>query len=356
MASKARGRGGVRVASSGASPGGIRPHRDPSTAGGWRRRGRDRRRARAGRPGRGSLVSVALLYHLAAVVAGAMGVPPSSELERAIADGFTPYFDAMDLGYSYRFYAEPGPTPVVTATIQYEDGRPEETVRLPGRDVAGPRMRHQRQLALANALYDDVQEDPAAGRGRRPEPAGAGLRAPPLPDPSGLPERDAAPAAAPDPRRGPGAAGARVPRMRRGSICSTIGCSPRPNGSETSRATTSERGPELSGRARGGHPAGMGRLLLHPGRPDGPGADPRGDRPAGVLEPAGPRAGPARLFRLRRLGRAVGDPGGASGRWPGRSGSWCPTAACGWPGWPAWSCWPSTRSGCSAGGRPCWPG
>jgi hypothetical protein len=99
-----------------------------------------------------------LLFHLAAVLAGALGVPPSSELERAIADGFSPYFDLMDLGYSYRFYAEPPPTPVVTATIQFGDGRPEETVRLPGRDVAGPRMRHQRQLALANALYADVQE------------------------------------------------------------------------------------------------------------------------------------------------------------------------------------------------------
>jgi hypothetical protein len=99
-----------------------------------------------------------LLFHLAALLAGALGVPPSSELERAIADGFSPYFDLMDLGYSYRFYAEPPPTPVVTATIEYGDGRPEETVRLPGRDVPGPRMRHQRQLALANALYADVQE------------------------------------------------------------------------------------------------------------------------------------------------------------------------------------------------------
>ena len=80
--------------------------------------------------GRGTVV---LLVHLAAVLAGAVGVPPSSELERAIADAFTPYFDLMDLGYSYRFYAEPPPTPVVTATIRYEDGRPEETVRLPGR-------------------------------------------------------------------------------------------------------------------------------------------------------------------------------------------------------------------------------
>ena len=33
----------------------------------------------------------------------------------------------------------------------------EETLRLPGREVAGPRMRHQRQLALANSLFMDVR-------------------------------------------------------------------------------------------------------------------------------------------------------------------------------------------------------
>ncbi len=120
------------------------------------------------------LVSLAVVYHLAAIVAGAVGVPPSSELERAVADGFTSYYDLMDLGYSYRFYAEPGPTPVVTATIQYADGRPEETVRLPGREVAGPRMRHQRQLALANALFNDVQE----ARHRVEMPRRAGWRGP----------------------------------------------------------------------------------------------------------------------------------------------------------------------------------
>jgi hypothetical protein len=116
-------------------------------------------------PGRGGWpgwarvsVSIVLLYHMAAVLAGAVGVPPSSELEQVIADWFTPYFDLMDLGYSYRFYAEPPPTPVVTATLQFGDGQPDETVRLPGRAVAGPRMRHQRQLAMANSLYSDVQE------------------------------------------------------------------------------------------------------------------------------------------------------------------------------------------------------
>jgi hypothetical protein len=104
------------------------------------------------------LVTIGLLFHIAAVVAGAVGVPPSSELERGVADLFTPYHDLVDQGYAYRFYAEPPPTPVITATLQFGEGRPEKTIRLPGRSVSGPRMRHQRQLALANALFADVQE------------------------------------------------------------------------------------------------------------------------------------------------------------------------------------------------------
>jgi hypothetical protein len=98
------------------------------------------------------------MFHMAAVLAGALGVPPSSLLERSIADLFRPYYDLLDLGYSYRYYAEPPPTPVLVATLDAGEGRPAETVRLPGRSVAGPRMRHQRQLALANAVFMDVQE------------------------------------------------------------------------------------------------------------------------------------------------------------------------------------------------------
>ena len=71
---------------------------------------------------------------------------------------FAPYYQLADLGYSYRYYTEPPPTPVITATLSFGEGRPEETLRLPGREVAGPRLRHQRQLALANALFNDVRE------------------------------------------------------------------------------------------------------------------------------------------------------------------------------------------------------
>ncbi len=104
------------------------------------------------------VVSFLLVFHLVAVVSGGLAVPPSSKLEQSIADLFTPYYGLADLGYAYRFYVEPPPTPVVTATLRFGEGRPDETVRLPARHVAGPPMRHQRQLALANALFMDVQE------------------------------------------------------------------------------------------------------------------------------------------------------------------------------------------------------
>jgi hypothetical protein len=104
------------------------------------------------------LVSAALAFHITAVWAGAWGVPPSSALERAFADVFISYFDLADVGYSYRFYSEPPPTPVVTATVHFGGTRPDEVVRLPARHLAGPAMRHQRQLALANALFQEVLE------------------------------------------------------------------------------------------------------------------------------------------------------------------------------------------------------
>ncbi len=135
--------GGATSASSG-----VEPPRGPGF-----------KEAPAGWPGWARVVvTVALLFHLSAVLAGAFGVPPSSTLERTIADVFAPYFGLADLGYAYRFYVEPPPTPVVTATLQFDDGRPDETLRLPGRMVAGPRMRHQRQLALAYSLFVNVQE------------------------------------------------------------------------------------------------------------------------------------------------------------------------------------------------------
>lgn len=97
--------------------------------------------------------TVLLCLHIAAVVAGALGVPPSSELERWAADLFTWHHGLLDQGYAYRYYAEPPPTPVVLAALHRADGSPDIEIRIPEREVPGPPMRRQRQLALANALF-----------------------------------------------------------------------------------------------------------------------------------------------------------------------------------------------------------
>jgi hypothetical protein len=105
------------------------------------------------------LVSALLLFHLVALGAGALSPmsPYGSLLERKVADLYAPYFNLVDQGYTYRYYApEPPPTPVVTAAIHFADGRPDQTVRLPDRG-AWPRLRYQRQLALAYHLYEDFQ-------------------------------------------------------------------------------------------------------------------------------------------------------------------------------------------------------
>jgi hypothetical protein len=103
------------------------------------------------------LASAALLFQMAAVLTAALAGPPAfSPLELDVAKWFEAYHHFTDQGYAYRFYApEPGATPVVTATIRYVDGRPEGTIRLPARGV-WPRLRYQRQLALAQHLFDDV--------------------------------------------------------------------------------------------------------------------------------------------------------------------------------------------------------
>ncbi len=102
-------------------------------------------------------VTLVVLIHACAIWIGAWASPPSSPLERSLADGFRGYYDLLDQGYSYRYYApEPPPTPIVTATILYADGRSEE-VSLPDR-ATRPRMLYQRELALANSLFLEVEE------------------------------------------------------------------------------------------------------------------------------------------------------------------------------------------------------
>ncbi|WP_435009709.1 hypothetical protein P12x_000957 [Tundrisphaera lichenicola] len=104
------------------------------------------------------LVTLALLYHASAVWVAAWAPPPSSELERDLDVFFDRYQQLTAQGYSPRYYSpEPPPTPVITATLAFADGRAEKVVRIPERGT-WPRLLYQRQLALANGLFQDASE------------------------------------------------------------------------------------------------------------------------------------------------------------------------------------------------------
>lgn len=111
------------------------------------------------------LTTLALLYHASAVWVGAWAPGPSSELERQLVGPFDAYYQATNQGFSYRYYSpEPPPTPIITATLAFADGRPDRVARIPERGT-WPRLRYQRQLALANGLFQDLNEAKRHGDG-----------------------------------------------------------------------------------------------------------------------------------------------------------------------------------------------
>lgn len=115
------------------------------------------------------VVSAALVFHIAAVMAGAMAPGPSSALERWAASRFRGYNEAVDQGYSYRFYVNgPPPTPVMLATLNMRDGTTRE-LRIPDREMR-PRLRYQRHLALAYHLRMDFDRAAKDERGNSKSP------------------------------------------------------------------------------------------------------------------------------------------------------------------------------------------
>jgi hypothetical protein len=115
------------------------------------------------------VLSLGLLYHMAAVLAGTLAVRPCSTVEQRFARPFKAYYDLTNQGYGYRYYGRldttvdphnprPWSTPVVIAELEFAPARgatPTETVRLPDRRCPGPRLRYQRQLDLAYHLSSD---------------------------------------------------------------------------------------------------------------------------------------------------------------------------------------------------------
>ncbi len=111
--------------------------------------------------------TAALLVHASAVLAGALGAPPSSKLEHEVAGFFAPYHQMLDQGDAYRYYSTAfPPTPVVNATLSFADGRPDKVVRIPERGLR-PRLLYQRQLALAHGLMEDFEAARRDGDGSK---------------------------------------------------------------------------------------------------------------------------------------------------------------------------------------------
>lgn len=120
-----------------------------------------------------NVVAALVAIHFAILLIGAAAASPSSELQQALAGKFLGYFQLLDLGQGYRFYApRPAPTAIVTAKLKIRntDGRIRyESVRIPERDTR-PRLRLQRQLALANSLWSEFERQSAGHQGHTHEP------------------------------------------------------------------------------------------------------------------------------------------------------------------------------------------
>jgi hypothetical protein len=120
-----------------------------------------------------AFVSILLALHTAAITSAHLAAPPSSEVEQRAAFWFKPYYDLINQGYGYRYYARldrtvspehrhPWATPIVLLEMEFDGPGKEvrkETIRLP--ELMGhrlwPRLRHQRQLDLAYHLSSDTR-------------------------------------------------------------------------------------------------------------------------------------------------------------------------------------------------------
>ena len=125
------------------------------------------------------------------------------------------------------------------------------------------------------------------------------------------------------------------------------------------RETPSERFGGLPGVPLADLGPGLERVLLHPGRPDRAGADPRVGRVFCCSGTWRSTASTSTAFSARRAGptrRSFASSSASRRRMPGRSGSSFPTACSARPGSSAWWSWRFTPWACSAVRRRCSPG
>ncbi len=101
-----------------------------------------------------TLVSLALVWHLAALVVAPLAAPPpTSQLARGIAAWFNPYLQALYLNHGYRFFApNPGPSHLVEYELTFADGS-TRSGQFPNLAEHQPRLLYHRHFMLSETIF-----------------------------------------------------------------------------------------------------------------------------------------------------------------------------------------------------------
>ncbi len=101
------------------------------------------------------LVSLLLVWHLAAIFLAPFSQPPTSRLVAFLAQNpvVRAYTDPLYLNHGYSFFApEPGPGHVIEYTLFDSTGNQLETSRFPSKREQWPRLNYHRFMMLADQL------------------------------------------------------------------------------------------------------------------------------------------------------------------------------------------------------------
>jgi hypothetical protein len=108
------------------------------------------------------IISLLLIWHLAAVFLAPMSVPPSSQLVAYLAQE-TPmqwYLDALYLNHGYFFFApEAGDAHLIYYDVYDAQGNPLKQAKFPDWDLQWPRLRYHRHFMLAEQVGAPVDTE-----------------------------------------------------------------------------------------------------------------------------------------------------------------------------------------------------
>lgn len=105
-----------------------------------------------------AVVSLLLLWHLAAVLVAPLSVPPSITTD-AVRPVMQPYLSALYLDHGYKFFApDPGPSHVLSYELQMADGS-KRTGTLPSRSDHWPRLWYHRHFMLSEFIHDSRPDE-----------------------------------------------------------------------------------------------------------------------------------------------------------------------------------------------------